>query len=97
MFPVQLGRGRVYRAQDFTWCVTEREDYLTVGRRGKRSLGGRTGQSCDQVLTAGSNLILDLTDVSFINLDGVALCRRLQRRQVTFLHCSPFVTELLKG
>jgi hypothetical protein len=54
-------------------------------------------QSCDQVLVTGSNLILDLTDVSFIDLDGVALCRRLQRRQVTFLHCSPFVTELLKG
>lgn len=54
-------------------------------------------QSCDQVLETGSNLILDLTDVSFIDLDGVALCRRLQRRQVTFLHCSPFVTEQLKG
>ena len=54
-------------------------------------------QSCDQILATGSNLILDLTDVSFIDLDGVALCRRLQRHQVTFLHCSPFVTELLKG
>jgi hypothetical protein len=35
--------------------------------------------------------------VSFIDLAGVALCHRLQRRQVTFLHCSPFVTEQLKG
>jgi anti-anti-sigma regulatory factor len=52
--------------------------------------------SCEQLLTTGSHLILDLTDVSFIDLDGVALCRRLQSRNVTF-RCSPFVTEQLKG
>jgi anti-anti-sigma regulatory factor len=54
-------------------------------------------QSCEQLLTPGSHLILDLTDVSFIDLDGVALCRHLQKRHVTFLHGSPFVTEQLKG
>jgi anti-anti-sigma regulatory factor len=53
-------------------------------------------RSCEQALATGNRLILDLTDVSFIDRDGVALCSRLQRHQVTFLHCSPFVTEQLK-
>jgi len=52
---------------------------------------------CEQHLATGSELILDLTDVSFVDLDGVALCRRLQDRQVVFLYCSPFVVEQLKG
>jgi anti-anti-sigma regulatory factor len=53
-------------------------------------------RSCERALATGSRLILDLADVSFIDRDGVALCSRLQRHQVTFLHCSPFVTEQLK-
>lgn len=52
---------------------------------------------CEQCLTMGSDLSLDLTEVSFIDLDGVALCRRLREQNVTFLHCSPFVAEQLKG
>ena len=53
-------------------------------------------RSCEQVLATGGRLILDLADVSFIDRNGVALCSCLQSRQVTFLHCSPFVTEQLK-
>jgi ABC-type transporter Mla MlaB component len=30
-------------------------------------------QACEQLLARGSSLVLDLTDVSFIDLDGVAL------------------------
>ncbi|HEY7495956.1 MAG TPA: hypothetical protein VIH59_33255 [Candidatus Tectomicrobia bacterium] len=41
--------------------------------------------------------MLALTDVSFIGLDGVALCSRLQDRKVALLHCSPFVAEQLRG
>ncbi len=52
---------------------------------------------CEQCLATGSEVILDLTDVSFIDLDGVALCHHLHSRNVTFLHCSPFVAEQLKG
>ena len=52
---------------------------------------------CEQVLAAGSGLRLDLADVSFMDLDGIALCRSLRDRQVVFLHCSPFVAEQLKG
>ena len=52
---------------------------------------------CEQLLATGSGLILDLTEVSFIDLDGTVLCRRLRDRKVAFLHCSPFVAEQLKG
>jgi anti-anti-sigma regulatory factor len=54
-------------------------------------------RSCDQFLATGSGLILDLTEVSFIDMDGVALCRRLRDRKVAFLHCSPFVAAQLNG
>jgi anti-anti-sigma regulatory factor len=54
-------------------------------------------QSCEQWLAKGSALYLDLSDVSFIDMDGVALCRRLSHRKVRILHSSPFVTEQLKG
>lgn len=53
-------------------------------------------RACEPLLAAGRGLILDLTDVSFIDMDGVALCRSLRARKVAFLHCSPFVTEQLK-
>ena len=51
---------------------------------------------CDQHLATGSALLLDLTDVSFVDLEGVALCRRLQDCNVVLLYCSPFVAEQLK-
>jgi CheY-like chemotaxis protein len=54
-------------------------------------------RSCEQSLAKASTLHLDLTDVSFIDMDGVALCRRLRDRNVEILHCSPFVAEQLKG
>jgi len=52
---------------------------------------------CEQWLATGNGLSLDLTEVSFIDLDGVALCQSLRDRNVAFLHCSPFVAEQLKG
>jgi anti-anti-sigma regulatory factor len=54
-------------------------------------------QSCEQLLAKGRRLLLDLTEVSFVDTDGVALCRCLRDRNVTILCCSPFVAELLKG
>ena len=54
-------------------------------------------RSCEQLLAKGSRLLLDLADVSFVDMDGVALCRCLRDRHVTILRCSPFVAEQLKG
>ena len=52
---------------------------------------------CDQVLATECALSLDLTDVSFLDRQGLALCRHLRARQVVLLHYSPFVAEQLKG
>lgn len=41
-------------------------------------------------------LVLDLTDVSFIDADGVALFRKLTSRRVSLTNCSVFVAEQLK-
>jgi hypothetical protein len=54
-------------------------------------------RACEPVLAMGYSLVLDLTDVSFIDLDGVALCSHLRDRNVALLHCSPFVAEQLRG
>ena len=54
-------------------------------------------RSCEQLLAKGSALRLDLTGVSFIDRDGVALCRRVRDRDVGILYCSPFVAEQLKS
>src|ERR671925_918732 len=54
-------------------------------------------RSCEQLLAQGSVLRLNLADVSFIDTDGVVLCRRLRERNVGILRCSPFVAEQLKS
>ena len=54
-------------------------------------------RACEQFLAKGRRLLLDLTEVSFVDMDGVALCRCLRDREVTILYCSPFVAEQLKG
>src|SRR5712691_10516660 len=54
-------------------------------------------RACAQALATGRGLILDMTDVSFMDLDGVALFRSLSDHNVTLLHCSLFVGEQLKG
>lgn len=53
--------------------------------------------SCEHILATGKGLILDLTEVSFLDLEGVALCRHLREQNVALVHCSPFVAEQLKG
>jgi anti-anti-sigma regulatory factor len=53
--------------------------------------------SCEGVLARGSGLVLDLSDVSFVGREGVALLRTLRDRQVVLRSYSPFVGEQLKG
>ena len=54
-------------------------------------------RACEPILAQGERLLLDLTEVSFIDSDGVDLCRTLRNRKVAIMHCSPFVGEQLKG
>jgi ABC-type transporter Mla MlaB component len=53
-----------------------------------RALGGGAG--------AGSQLVLDIAEVSSVDSAGVALFRELTTRGVTVTNCSPYVAELLK-
>jgi hypothetical protein len=54
-------------------------------------------RSCDSILTRGGRLVLDFSDVWFIDRDGVLLFRDLRTRRVVFRNCPPFVAEQLKG
>ena len=51
---------------------------------------------CKKVLDSQGALTLDLTHVSFIGMDGVALFKQLRRHQVVLIGGSPFVMEQLK-
>jgi hypothetical protein len=56
---------------------------------------------CSQVLGhnghGGTRLVIDLSGVSFLDADGVALFRELAARRVLFTDCSAFIAEQLKG
>ena len=54
-------------------------------------------RSCERILEAGGTVTIDLTDVSFLDREGVALVRALTDRKVALLNSSPFITEQLKG
>jgi RNA polymerase sigma-70 factor, ECF subfamily len=55
------------------------------------------GRACEPVLASGQELYLDLSGVSFLGRDGVALLLELRDRRVALLHCSAFVAEQLKA
>ncbi|MGH2608750.1 MAG: STAS domain-containing protein [Tepidiformaceae bacterium] len=51
---------------------------------------------CDDALDSGARLTLDLSHVSFADVEGIALLRSLTDRQVRFVNASPFVTEQMR-
>jgi anti-anti-sigma regulatory factor len=52
-------------------------------------------RACEPYLGDGHTLVLDFSDVSFVDREGVALLRTLRLRQAAFANCSAFVKELL--
>ena len=50
-------------------------------------------QACEPFLSGGQTIVLDFTAVSFVDRNGVALCRRLRLARATLRNCSPFVKE----
>ena len=50
-------------------------------------------QACEPFLSEGQTIVLDFAAVSFVDRDGVALCRRLRQARATLRNCSPFVKE----
>jgi anti-anti-sigma factor len=53
---------------------------------------------CEELLAAQgeSQLILDVGEVSFVDLEGIELFRQLRTRDVVLANRSPFLAELLK-
>jgi hypothetical protein len=52
-------------------------------------------RTCEPLVRDGRGLTLDLSGVSFVDRDGVALCRGLRQRRAALRNCSPFVKEQL--
>lgn len=53
-------------------------------------------QVIEQALASGLRLTLDLSELLFVDRDGVALFREFASRQVEFANCSPYLNEQLK-
>ena len=54
-------------------------------------------RSCEGVLATGASVILDLSEVWFVDRSGVELVRSLANRRVAVSNCSRFVAEQLKA
>ena len=52
-------------------------------------------RSCEDVLSLGAQLVLELAGVSFIDADAIALIRALKDRHVVLTNLSPFIAEQL--
>jgi anti-anti-sigma regulatory factor len=57
---------------------------------------GQLSAACDQALSEGRRLTLDLAGVSFIDRNGVGVFHTLATRHVIIANCSAFVAEQLK-
>jgi hypothetical protein len=55
------------------------------------------GRVCEALLSGGSRLDLDLSNVSFVSRDAIELLSDLRDRRARLLHCSAFVAEQLKA
>jgi anti-anti-sigma regulatory factor len=59
---------------------------------------GELRRVCEEALADNGHtaLVLDLTDVSFLDHEGIELIRQLHRRNVVLTNYSEFIAELLK-
>ena len=53
-------------------------------------------RTCEPILAEGKQLTLDLSQVTFIDAQGLAVLRELEARRVDFINPSSFVSEVLK-
>jgi len=51
----------------------------------------------EKIIASGSTLALDLSEVTFLDREGIRLLQVLRQRQVTFLNSSVFVAEQLRS
>src|SRR5215510_10372217 len=55
------------------------------------------GEACENVISVGDTLVLNLAEVSFLDGAGIDLLTNIQARGVELVDCSMFVTEQLKS
>jgi len=53
--------------------------------------------SCERILATGATLTIDLTEVAFVERDGVRLLKSLVDGGVVVVNCPAFVCEQLKA
>jgi ABC-type transporter Mla MlaB component len=69
---------------------------LRLEGRAVGTLVAEVQQACEQHLSKGHRLRLDLADLSFADRAAIALLQDLRNRGVTLTNCSPFLNEELK-
>ena len=52
---------------------------------------------CEKVLEEGQRLVLDVGEISFMDINGVSLFRELEDRGVSLLNVTPFFAEQIKA
>jgi ABC-type transporter Mla MlaB component len=52
--------------------------------------------ACEEALSEGKTLELNLAEVSFLDNAGVSLLTKIRARGIALANCSPFVAEQLK-
>jgi hypothetical protein len=80
--------------------VAERQRERVTVRLEGRLVGAWVDEdrrACEPFLGDGADLALDFARVSFVDRDGVALCRELRRGHASLQNCSPFVKEQIDG
>jgi len=83
---------KISQAGTANHCVTLKLEGRVVG-----PWVGELRQICEQLLSEGRALKLDLADVTFADASGVAVLSSFKSRGVRFRNCSPFVEEQLKS
>lgn len=80
--------------------IAARTEKVTTLRLEGRVIGPWVNElrmACDQVLSEGRSISLDVAEVTFVDRAAVALLRRLNGHVVTLVNCPPLLTEQLKG
>lgn len=69
---------------------------LRLEGRAVGTLVAEVEKACEQHLSKGRKLRLDLGDLSFADRAAIALLQQLRNRGVALTNCSPFLNEELK-
>jgi len=80
--------------------VTERQPERVTVRLEGRLVGAwvdEVRRACQPFLETGAEIAVDFARVSFVDREGVALCRQLRRGRASLRNCSPFVKEQIDG